>query len=772
MSKKEKRNSGGRLKKGQVLQMLSDLFAAEPDREWHVKDLFAAVRATNHPTKMLVMDALQELVMDDYVATDREGHYRSAMRSNVMEGTFVRKRNGRNSFVPDDGGQSILVCERNSLHALDGDRVRVTMLARRASHTREAEVIEILERANDTFVGEVKVEKGYGFLITESRSLATDIFIPKDKLKGAQTGDKAVVKITDWPEGSKSPVGRVVDILGKQGENNAEMHAILAQYGLPYSYPEKVERAADKLQPGITPAELARREDFRSVTTFTIDPHDAKDFDDALSIRPAGKGVWEVGVHIADVSHYVHEGDIIDKEAEKRATSVYLVDRTIPMLPERLCNYICSLRQGEEKLAYSTIFHLNERAEIIDWHLAHTVICSNRRFTYEEVQTILERNGQASPDDLALPGPHPEPLPAGSEPEGEYAHELIVLNRLAKQLRERRFKNGSIGFDRAEVRFEIDDKGHPIGTYVKVAKDANKLVEEFMLLANRSVAEMMAKAPKGKTPKVFPYRIHDVPDPEKLEKLSAFVARFGRKIRTEGSKTEVSKSLNRLLAEVKGEKEENVVEMVALRAMQKARYSIHNIGHYGLMFPFYTHFTSPIRRYPDTLVHRLLTRYAEGGRSVSATKYEELCEHASNMEQLAASAERASIKYKQVEFMADRIGQEFDGTVSGVTEFGLYVEVNDSKCEGMAPLRMLLDDYYEFDERNFCLVGRRYHKRYALGDKVRIRVERANLEQRLLDFSLVGEETGHPVAAPAPAAPARKGGKRQTGKKKHTSKRR
>lgn len=771
MSRKEKRNSGGRLKKSQVLQMLSDLFAAEPDREWHVKDLFAAVRATNHPTKMLVMDALQELVMDDYVATDREGHYRSAMRSNVMEGTFVRKRNGRNSFVPDDGGQSILVCERNSLHALDGDRVRVTMLARRASHTREAEVIEILERANDTFVGEVKVEKGYGFLITESRSLATDIFIPKDKLKGAQTGDKAVVKITDWPEGSKSPVGRVVDILGKQGENNAEMHAILAQYGLPYSYPEKVERAADKLQPGITPAELARREDFRSVTTFTIDPHDAKDFDDALSIRPAGKGVWEVGVHIADVSHYVREGDIIDKEAEKRATSVYLVDRTIPMLPERLCNYICSLRQGEEKLAYSTIFHLNERAEIIDWHLAHTVICSNRRFTYEEVQTILERNGQASPDDLALPGPHPEPLPAGSEPEGEYAHELIVLNRLAKQLRERRFKNGSIGFDRAEVRFEIDDKGHPIGTYVKVAKDANKLVEEFMLLANRSVAEMMAKAPKGKTPKVFPYRIHDVPDPEKLEKLSAFVARFGRKIRTEGSKTEVSKSLNRLLAEVKGEKEENVVEMVALRAMQKARYSIHNIGHYGLMFPFYTHFTSPIRRYPDTLVHRLLTRYAEGGRSVSATKYEELCEHASNMEQLAASAERASIKYKQVEFMADRIGQEFDGTVSGVTEFGLYVEVNDSKCEGMVPLRMLLDDYYEFDERNFCLVGRRYHKRYALGDKVRIRVERANLEQRLLDFSLVGEETGHPVAAPAPAAPARKGGKRQTGKKKHTSKR-
>lgn len=779
MARKDKSsNKGTRLKKKAVSQMLVDLFNAHPEQEYDVKDIFAMLKASNHPAKMIVMDVLSDLVLDDYISTDGNGHYRSAVRSNVMEGTFQRKRNGRNSFIPDDGGKSILVCERNSLHALDGDRVRVTMLARRAGHTREAEVTDILERANDTFVGQLQVERGYGFLVTESRSLATDIFIPKDKLGGGKNGDKAVVKIIEWPSDSKSPIGKVVDILGKQGENNAEMHAILAQYGLPYTYPERVEKAAEALSPDISSEEIARREDFRNVTTFTIDPHDAKDFDDALSIRELQKGLWEVGVHIADVSHYVKEGDIIDKEAEKRATSVYLVDRTIPMLPERLCNFICSLRPDEEKLAYSTIFHMNEKGEVVDWHLAHTVIKSNRRFTYEEVQYILERNGVASEADLNLPGDHPEALPAGTEPEGEYAHELIQLDKFAKILRSKRFKNGSIGFDRSEVRFEVDEKGHPISTYVKVAKDANKLVEEFMLLANRSVAQKIAVVAKGKKPKTFVYRIHDVPDPEKMEKLSAFIARFGYKIRTDGTKQEVSKSLNRLLADVKGKKEEEVVEMVALRAMMKARYSTHNIGHYGLMFQYYTHFTSPIRRYPDTMVHRLLTRYSEGGRSVSEKKYEELCEHSSDMEQLAATAERASIKYKQVEFMGDRIGQEFDGTVSGVTEFGLYVEVDENSCEGMIPLRLLLDDYYEFDERNFCLVGRRFHKRYALGDKVRIRVERANLERRQLDFALVeeGQDGATPAATLQPATfgkskgKGKKSGRRGRGAKRNGKK--
>ena len=613
-------------------------------------------------------------------------------------------------------------------------------------------------------------EKGFGFLITEDRSLATDIFIPKDKLKGGKQGDKAVVQITEWPSNSKSPIGKVIDILGRKGENNAEMHGILAEYGLPYRYPKNVEDAAERLSPDITPEEIARREDFREVTTFTIDPHDAKDFDDALSIRHLEGEWWEVGVHIADVSHYVTEGSIIDREAEKRATSVYLVDRTIPMLPERLCNFICSLRPDEEKLAYSTIFVINEKGDIKDWHLAHTVIRSNRRFTYEEVQYTLERNREASSEDLTQPGEHPEPLPEGAPLEGEYVQELVTLNRLAKTLRAKRFKDGSIGFDRAEVRFEIDEKGHPISTYIKVAKDANKLVEEFMLLANRSVAEMIGRVPKGKKAKTLPYRIHDVPDPEKLEKLSAFIAKFGLKIRTEGTKTEVSKSLNRMLSDVKGQKEEAIVEMVALRAMQKARYSVHNIGHYGLMFQYYTHFTSPIRRYPDTLVHRLLTRYAEGGRSANANKYEELCEHASAMEQLATQAERASIKYKQVEFMADRLGQEFDGTVSGVTEFGLYVEITENGCEGMIPLRSLLDDYYEFDERNYCLIGRRFRRRYQLGDKVRIRVDRANLDRKQLDFvmaSTPNNSSPQPQNMPAPFPnKSKKKGRDRSGRKR------
>ncbi len=760
-NKKEKRG-GGRANKKDITRQLLTLFAENAEKTFSVKEIFGLIRAVNHPAKMLTMDVLSELVLDDYLATDGKGNYRNAVRSNVMEGTFQRKRNGRNSFVPDDGGKSILVCERNSLHALDGDRVRVTMLARRSGHTREAEVTEILERAKDTFVGQLQVEKGFGFLITESRSLATDIFIPKEKLKGGKTGDKAVVKITEWPTDSKSPIGKVIDILGKQGENNAEMHAILAEYGLPYEYPKKVEEAAERISADITPEEIARREDFRAVTTFTIDPHDAKDFDDALSIRTLADGLWEVGVHIADVSHYVKEGDIIDREAERRATSVYLVDRTIPMLPERLCNFICSLRPNEEKLAYSAIFTLNEKAEVVKWHLAHTVIKSDRRFTYEEVQSLFERNREASPEDLVQPGEHPQPLPEGTPLEGEYAEELVTLNRLAKRLRAKRFKDGAIGFDRAEVRFEIDETGHPVSTYVKVAKDANKLVEEFMLLANRSVAEFIGRVPKGKKAKVLPYRIHDVPDPEKLEKLSAFIAKFGYKIRTDGSKTDISKSLNRLLEEAKGKKEESAIEIVALRAMMKARYSIHNIGHYGLMFQYYTHFTSPIRRYPDTMVHRLLTRYAEGARSVNANKYEDLCEHSSNMEQLAATAERASIKYKQVEFMADRLDQEFDGTVSGVTEFGLYVEVDENMCEGMVPLRSLLDDYYEFDERNYCLVGRRYRRRYSLGDKVRIRVERANLERRQLDFVLITED-GFPAYTPKPSVKSDFSAKQKSG---------
>ena len=742
------KKGGKRMNKQDVANALQALFQAHPQDTLNFKYIFKELRLNTHPLKMLAIDVMEEMAWDDWLSKVSDNSYKLNLKTQVQEGTFIRKANGKNSFLPDDGGKPIFVSERNSMFALNGDRVRVAMMARRQNHIKEAIVTEILQRKHDQAVGQLQVEKDFAFLITEGKFFVHDILIPKKKLKGGKTGQMAVVKITQWPsKDSKQLIGEVVDVLGEQGNNDVEMHAILAQYGLPYKYPKRVEDAAEKIDATITPEDIAEREDFRDVTTFTIDPKDAKDFDDALSFRSV-KGnhssLYEVGVHIADVTHYVTEGSIIDREAQERATSVYLVDRTVPMLPERLCNFICSLRPDEDKLCYSVIFVLDEDANIKSWHLAHTVIRSNRRFAYEEVQQILEQNG-------VVPGSgQPAPPATKKKPyTGELANELIMLDRMAKKLRERRFKNGAVRFDREELHFDVDEKGHPTRCYFKRSNDATQLIEEFMLLANRTVAESIGSVGKsgssgqsgktGKSAKTFVYRVHDQPDPQKLENLRQVVSGFGYKLKTSGTRGAISKSLNQLMADAQGKREQNLVETVALRAMMKAKYSTHNIGHYGLAFDYYTHFTSPIRRYPDTMVHRLLTKYQQGGRSANQDHYEELCEHSSDMEQTAANAERDSIKFKMVEFMADKVGQKFDAHISGVQSYGIYCEIDENHCEGLVGMHDLDGDYYEFDERNFCLVGRRHHKKYQLGDPVRIQVARANIEKRQLDFILADD---------------------------------
>ena len=728
------KKGGKRMSKKQIVEALQDFFESNPNETYSFKQIFRSLRLDTHPLKMLAIDVMEEMAWDDYISKVSENSYRLNMKGQVQEGKFVRKSNGKNSFLPDDGGEPVFVAERNSMFALNGDKVRVSFLARRQNHIKEAMVTDILEHGKDTFVGRLRIDKDLAFCVTESNLFVHDIIIPKRKLKGGKTDDKVVVKIIQWPsKENKNIVGEILDVLGQKGDNDVEMNSILATYGLPYVYPKNVEEAADKISGEITEQDYKEREDFRDVTTFTIDPKDAKDFDDALSIRQLQKGLWEVGVHIADVSHYVTEGSIIDKEAVSRATSIYLVDRTIPMLPERLCNFICSLRPNEEKLCYSVIFEMDEDANIKKWHLAHTVIKSNRRFAYEEVQSILEDNGVV--DGTGEPAPQ-----AGKDGyKGEYANELIQLDRLAKKLRAARFKNGSVKFDREELHFDIDDKGKPTRCYFKKSKDANKLVEEYMLIANRTVAESIGKVKKGVKAKTLPYRIHDNPDPTKLETLKQFIVKFGYKLKTAGTKGEISRSLNKLMDDCGGKREQKLIEMVALRAMMKAKYSVHNIGHYGLAFEYYTHFTSPIRRYPDTMVHRLLTRYQEGGRSGNKDHYEELCVHCSDMELVAATAERDSIKYKMVEFMSDKVGNTYDAHISGITSYGIYCEINENHCEGMVPIRDLGDDYYDFDEKNYCLIGRRHHNKYLLGDEIKIQVAKANLEKKQLDFTIADE---------------------------------
>ncbi|WP_372932027.1 ribonuclease R [Mariniphaga sediminis] len=681
----------------------------EPGKVVNYKQISSWLGIKDPEGRRLVNVAFEEMKDDEYLEQVSRGSYRLKAKTGTICGIVELQPQGFGYIVSDEVDRPVLVSSRNLNNAMDGDKVRVHLYARRKKHDLEGEVTEIVERAKTNFVGTVEMSRNFAFLVPAGK-VGFDIFIAKENLNGAKDGQKAIAEIIEWPPKARSPFGKIIEVLGDTGNNDAEMHAILAEFELPHKFPEKVDKVAEKIPFEIPEEEYKKRRDFREVNTFTIDPADAKDFDDALSIRKLENGNWEAGIHIADVTHYVVPNSLIEEEAQSRATSVYLVDRVVPMLPERLSNGVCSLRPNEDKLCFSAVFELTEDARVVNQWFGKTVIHSDRRFSYEEAQEIIESG------------------------EGELSVEMLKLNELAKKLRSDRFKKGSIAFERVEIKFNIDENGKPLSVYFKEAKESNLLIEEFMLLANKKVAEFIGKPRGRKKPKTFVYRIHDKPDPDKLESFNSFISRFGYGIQLQSAKT-ISSSMNNLLDHVKGKKEQNVVETLAIRTMAKAEYSTRNIGHYGLSFDFYTHFTSPIRRYPDMMVHRLLEKYLEDGRSANEQKFEDLCNHSSDMENRAANAERASIKYKQVEFMQDHVGEIYPGVISGITDWGIYVEL-ENKIEGMVPIRELDDDFYTFDEKNYALVGRHKNKKYQLGDDITVKIWRTNLEKKQLDFRL------------------------------------
>jgi ribonuclease R len=692
---------------------IQDILSKNSQQSFNYKQIAKRLNISDSSEKLTISDALRELTKKGVIKEVYQGKYRSKESRGYITGTVDMTRMGYGFISTDDLEDDVFVSAKNLHTALHGDTVKVLLFAKRKGARPEGEVVDIIERWRTSFVGTIELMPNFAFLIPDNKNMPFDLFIPTAKLNGAKQGEKAVARVTDWDPKSKNPIAEIITVLGLPGENDTEMHAILAEFELPYHFTEEVEADAEKIPAAITPDDIKARRDMRPVPTFTIDPEDAKDFDDALSLKQLANGNWEVGVHIADVTHYVKPGSLLEDEARQRATSIYLVDRVVPMLPERLSNHICSLNQGEDKLTYSAIFELNDKSEVVKEWFGRTIINSDKRFSYNEAQKVIDTGT------------------------GDMNDQVAVLHRLAQQLRTKRFSAGAFSFEKIEVKFDLDEKGKPVGIKFREMGTANQLIEEFMLLANKRVAEYVGKIRKGKT---FVYRIHDKPDPEKISNFSHFIKKFGYKL-SEDDKTPLPKAMNRLLHEVEGKKEQNIIETLALRSMAKAIYSTENIGHYGLAFRYYTHFTSPIRRYPDMMVHRLLTMYLDGSNIEGREKYDKLCDHSSKMERLAAEAERASVKYKQVEYMSDKMGKAFEGVISGVTEWGIYVEIIENQCEGMVALRDLDDDFYEYDEENYCIKGRSTGKVYTLGDKITIEVVKADLQKKQLDYKLVTDKS-------------------------------
>jgi ribonuclease R len=709
MSKKGKGNEGSGLSREILKEQIVAALTKSPEQGFNYKQIAKRLNVTDTPGKQMALDILKELTKKGELQEIFHGKYKAKVSRGYITGTVDMTRSGYGFISTDELEDDVFVSAKNLKTALHGDKVKVWLYAKRKGARPEGEVVEIIERWRTSFVGTVEIMPNFAFLIPDNKNMPFDLFIPTAKLNGAKQGQKAVAKVVDWDPKSKNPVGEIINVLGYPGLHETEMHAILAEFELPYHFTEEVESDADRIPAGITEAEIKLRRDFRQIPTFTIDPADAKDFDDALSLKKLDNGNWEVGVHIADVTHYVKIGSLVEEEAKQRATSIYLVDRVVPMLPERLSNHICSLNPSEDKLTYSAVFELNDNSEVINEWFGKTIINSDKRFSYNDAQLVIDTE------------------------EGEMKEHVLLLHRLAQQLRTKRFASGAFAFEKVEVKFDLDEAGKPIGIKFRETGTANQLIEEFMLLANKRVAEYVGKKLKGKT---FVYRIHDKPDPGKISNFSHFITRFGYKL-IEDDKTSLPKAMNKLLRSVAGKKEQNIIETLALRSMAKAVYSTNNIGHYGLSFKHYTHFTSPIRRYPDMMVHRLLSAYLAEENPGTQEKYEKLCNHSSKMERLSAEAERASVKYKQVEYMSDKTGKPFEGVISGVTEWGIYVEIIENQCEGMIHIRELADDFYEYDEENYCIKGRSTGKIYTLGDRVTIEVVKADLQKKQLDYRLI-----------------------------------